>query len=249
LKELFVAALEEVSDGISLFEFGTGILVHSILPEEMTSGRVVNGNKKQGPGSTVQHGVKMQKDGFEDPKPGLAGEAAGGPGTPKDIRQISIASDLFARPTRYQARTVAHELSHAVNVLHHGEGDELVRWEARPDGSIEEIGAPPLLIALETEAHVAITLTGTSTLEVIGKEGGQSSGDESCWMRYIWASAYPSKMDPTIRYTKFSEEPGNTLCSAKAGTGVNRAARSPQSRYGDATRGDCSAQLRVRDAP
>lgn len=246
-KELFVAELEHAGAGISMFEMGTGILAHTIKGNEMTSLRVVNGNKKDGPGSTVQHGVKMQMGGFANPKPGLAGEAVGGPGTPKAVDYIALALDLFARAVPNQLRTVAHELSHAVNVYHHGDTDEIVRWEQQADGSIEEKGAANLLIGLETEDHHEVTLTATSALAVIGAVGGESSGDDTCWMRYIWATAYVSKADPTIRYTQYTEAPGFTLCTANTGTGVNSASRTPQSRYGDATRGNCSAQIRVRD--
>ncbi|MFO0722912.1 MAG: hypothetical protein U1E65_03945 [Myxococcota bacterium] len=252
-KELFVAALPEAMDGLALFELGTNIIVHAIQPGEMTAARVVNGNKDQGPGSTVQHGLKMQKDGFENPVLGLAGETVstgtGGLRSPGAIDHIAIGSTTLAREAQYSARTIAHELSHAVGVVHHGPdgSDQRVRWDLQADGSIEEIGATMVVIDLETEAHTVSMLTGPSELAVVGVPGGQSSGDEDCWMRYIWATAYPSNMDPTIRYTRYSEAPGSALCSSKAGTGVNAPGHLPQSRYGDATRGNCSAQLRVRD--
>ena len=43
------------------------------------------------------------------------------------------------------------------------------------------------------------------------------------------------------------EPAGMSLCTSGAGTGINDSERTPQSRYGDASRGNCLRQILVND--
>ncbi|MCC7384668.1 MAG: hypothetical protein IT384_22660 [Deltaproteobacteria bacterium] len=249
-KELFVVALPEAMPGIALFELGTELKVHAELKEsELGNGRVINGNKRDGPGSTVQHAVVMKKDVFERRTRGLIGEAAGGPGTPGSVRQIGISSSLFALDSDRQMKTVAHELSHAVNVYHHGRGDETVQWVAKGDGTVDEVGRTGrVAVRIRSETGALVSVTG-STTQGLGVLHGQSSGDDSCWMRYIYADTYVGQLDSALRYTLYDEPVGFDLCTSGSGTGIN-GMRQPQSRYGDAGPGlgNCTSQILVNDS-
>ena len=86
----------------------------------------------------------------------------------------------------------------------------------------------------------------------VGVEHGEDSGHQDCVMRYYFAQAYEKKGSET---EYFFIPPGTNpigveLCELPAGTGINAAGRSPQSRHGDAApgHGNCAAQVNPNDA-
>ena len=82
----------------------------------------------------------------------------------------------------------------------------------------------------------------------LGTTGDRHSGDEYCVMRIANADAY--KGPGNVRYWLGGEHEqlGVDICYSRKGTGVNRESHSPQSRYGDATYGNCVDQIRVKDS-
>ena len=179
----------------------------------------------------------------------------------------TITTNLFAV-------TLAHELLHAVNVKHHGDKD-LGSCRVTSNGittSLEEGGAGAVKV---WKVSRVVTLreggpggavigakdprwiTGAWKDELlcyIGCEKGQHSGYEDCLMRYDCASGYQGK-DGTIYLrvtapgatTFLSELSGIGICTSAAGTGVNASTFQPQSRFGDATRGNCAGQICIND--
>ena len=73
-------------------------------------------------------------------------------------------------------------------------------------------------------------------------------------MRYYFAKFCESKNPATIGSKQYylidkgTERIGVAICRDKTGTGVNAAGRQPQSRYGNATNGDCFSQICPNDA-
>lgn len=113
--------------------------------------------------------------------------------------------------------TVGHELGHLMNVAHHGEEDG---WVDTPAGR-----------------------------EFAALEGGQHSGDFNCIMKYEVATQFCTfsrlMRYNTLFFDPYPLQPGHpvtSLCTDKTGTGTNASG----AWAGDATRGNCTAQVKVR---
>jgi hypothetical protein len=263
-KDLFVRAFEAAASGLALFKRLTRLVVHPRLTAaELPLSRVINANRREGAGSTDQHGLLVTMGDARAQEAGttrILGQAVGGPGNPKKISQIRLMSDwaLLSLPERNQV--VAHELLHAVNVWHHGpERDEIVAWVVDRDGEVAERntrGESKIRVFTEpnnevTANYLALLTQPQAQANVrlwLGVEGAQHSGYEGCVMRYTTAHAYVGNPDVTRRY-RATELPSAGICLSSQGTGVN-GVRTPQSRYGDAGmgRGNCKGQILVSDA-
>jgi hypothetical protein len=163
-------------------------------------------------------------------------------------------------------KAVAHELGHSVNVMHHGEGDTgTVVWSTGDGKSFFETplsgGLPASVTVLaENGTQLRPSDLGISIGNPLkiwqGKPltpndltGGQHSGDVRCFMRYLIAQQYVSMTDPNVRYYVAERESlGSYLTDIVQGTGTNDSNHPPQSRYGDASLGNCSKQMCVSDA-
>jgi hypothetical protein len=162
------------------------------------------------------------------------------------------------------ASTIAHELLHSVNVFHHGEGDETVKWYLDATSITESGGrggSASITILSESGEEVDWTtiFTDAVTIEVnLGIPHGQHSGEWDCLMRYDCSVGYASLATPGVRYYTRDEPVGSALCGTIIGTGINVAGRSPESRYSNAAaagvvpgvemqRGMCRKQIRVND--
>ena len=176
----------------------------------------------------------------------------------KRITVIGATGDLSLRAT------VMHELLHSINVVHHGEGDPgWVQW-SEVSGQIVErhydaAGAnltadPALAIAVEMENGVPMTAAqlGLPTDVWLGTPDKQHSGNEWCAMRYSVAQAKISRAGGSERIWTGREVEDIEVCSGAEGTGVNdplRLLRSGlESRFGNATKGDCAHQMVVSDS-
>jgi hypothetical protein len=244
---------------------------------QLTTDRVINKNHREGPHVVDQHAVILTQGrqhwvsraegGPGTPKkidkislmwelnPDVAGQTL-------DAQPVSAVM---------RTRNIAHELLHAASVWHHGEGDSYVIWQR------EERNGKPIIMEYQTDQQGNKTGQGTPVtiyLEpdgtgvdlgmepddtqfatgwkmYLGKTGGNHSGDENCVMRYTAAQAYvapPRRGEPNVRYYVGPvEQIGLRLCTLPTGTGVNSKDHVPQSRYGDAERGDCTHQIDVND--
>jgi hypothetical protein len=155
-KDLFVASelSAEESLGIKKFKEETTLNVHykGLSEDEIAADNLINFNHAQGPhlenGFTAgQHALFIRWD----PERGTS-TAAGGPGVPRKISTILLAgaADGLLKTTtpgnedgdNYFTATVAHELSHGVDVYHHGEnGEHRVYWYVDGAGQIWETGS------------------------------------------------------------------------------------------------------------
>lgn len=243
----------DVDAGLAVFQRLTGLLVVQVNKFELSPKRVINSNHREAPHVVDQHGVIYRLARLEG---GLAGLAEGGPGTPKDIEGIWIQSVLMpisvpAAVVSFPAWVVAHEAMHSVNVFHHGETDRTVQW-ASNNGVLQENG-----VSITVLDEAGNNLSGRIEAKLkkgpqnyeLGVRGGQHSGDDNCVLRYSIAETYVDNTNPNVRRIFGGMEAwGAGLCSRKAGAGVNNKDRPPQSRYGDATVGDCKSQITVNDA-
>lgn len=291
-KDLFVcvAAPEDrgvFQPGILLFAEISGLKVHyKLLPEEVsklntrTSGRnqaVVNFNHTGAPLHRVdQHVLQIRRATLEA---GLEGISHGF-GPPKYVPMVEIAHGLdgddwvfgnaggtIRRVTNVQ-QTVAHELGHAVGIMHHGEGDKETRWVVakQPDGKFV-IKEGNVEIALLTESGTVVdpvvlwrAARGRASPPAnkfvakvyFGAKNGQHSGDDDCVMRYSSAWFYRSDRAANIRYWVAGLDSfGFALCNSAKGTGVNAPTWKPQSRFGDsgwAGPKGCKGQIVINDA-
>jgi hypothetical protein len=174
---------------------------------------------------------------------GRLGWAVGGPGTPKKIERviIDVARCMGSRWKQLDvANTVAHELGHCCNVQHHGEDnyDTGEVWR-KLGGEWYPLGEGDWVVAAP---------------------GMQNSGDQNCVMRYPYASYYqyaqgqyrwhdPNNPNAWVYGESYppAELPGEIFCTSPKGTGVNAPDYKPVSKSGDATLGNCAAQICVND--
>ncbi|HSU29067.1 MAG TPA: hypothetical protein VLJ68_11840, partial [Chitinophagaceae bacterium] len=146
----------------------------------------------------------------------------------------------------FTAKTITHELSHAVNIWHHGELDnepspQTFYQNSTPDTHIfDRIGNE-----IFTRPY---TLYGA-----IGRRGNQESGDLSCVMTYlpvyIWAFRFGS--DGSYNFYQVPLIPlGRKLCSSKVGTDFNTPPTNYNARnnyFGNAAVGNCLSQIKLKD--
>jgi hypothetical protein len=245
-KDLFVKNLLGPSGaaGIELLAGRTGLAVHhqaAVLLQPSTD--VVNFNHDgETPRRGDQHGVE------------LVAAVAGAPDCSAHLAHVTPAKPGPGKAAA-DAANVAHALGKCVHMTEHGDGDYDATWERQPgaDGTVVIVesrdGAQPMAVRVLNEdgTPVAPEAYASRTALRVGVRGGASSGVEACFMRSVGAQAYVGA-DADVRYlVRDAEAPGNELCSAATGTGVNAPGRRPQPRYGDAQRGDCLHQVCVND--
>ena len=246
--------------GVQKFARVTGLAVRYQFDfAEFPLSRIMNGNRKSGAHIADQHGVSVQ---VEATQPKGVSEAYGGPGSPKKIIGVALRSDAATTDSASLKVTVAHELGHCVNIWHHGEADDEVEWEVKHGGIWErKVGAagPGTIIVVMDESgnnqtEVWKNIVANSENGILtqwrGRDQGQHSGFDNCFMRYGCSDTYIYRTIPIWRVAIFDEPPGHALCTNAAGSGVNNPNRDPIDRYGAAARGrgDCLHQIHVTDA-
>jgi hypothetical protein len=190
---------------------------------------------------------------------GIAGKAYGGPGIPAKVFAVVIDYDANVDAVRhwtdyanqikmplpftlneYLANTIAHELGHAVSCWHHG----ISTYST--GGTIEENNKPPVRIFSYLNTEIT-----TRPYEAYGSmKGNQESGDLSCLMAYNPYCKWAYSWDGSTQY--FYQVPilpvGKGMCNSGAGTSINKKyTNGNNSFFGDATYGNCLAQIKLRD--
>jgi len=251
-----------------------GLKVHEQLrADEWHPSRVMNPNRSaRSPrvSNELQHGLLLVPAGTN--ANASYADLIALPPRPKNTRQVAV------HPTDNTVETIVHEIAHAIGADHHGDSDYYAVWQVREvraaDGTVSRrffeqkmksdpktgvltpTGDPPELIRVFRENNQRETLPDQRTnaplpapsQKFIATRGGQHSGHESCFMRYNCASAYiPSgrPLDRIIPKSVILADPTGVyyeFCRSCLGTGMNPA------RYGHAFRGNCPAQLCVRDS-
>jgi hypothetical protein len=243
-KTLFVHnRVPHAEAGIDLFRTQSRIEVFELDKEEqMNPSRVINYNYHFAH-KTDQHGVKMVEFQFitgdtGNKKVGTAGDTPLGP--PKKVDEIRIQQDY--EKYYYGSRTdaIAHELGHAVRMDHHGEGDYLCG---------ERIGCMKYFEELER----ACGDNERCKRQYKDKENfyiavmhGETSGDETCIMRYDTAQYYEKTDTWPTTFVPYGRIVGTRtrFCSYPKDQGDNGPSN-PKTGY--ATKGDCMGQICVSD--
>jgi hypothetical protein len=276
-KELFVC--DELKDGteaaFTRFQKISGITVRTLLPDQHRD-RVINFNHSgDAPHRCDQHLIVVQP-----PRSALdmATEFTGGftfrlndgrkATTPRSVDRIviktkdesvpAVGHDLAAQTASYREIVIVHEMLHAVNVSHHGEGDVLagVEWRRQDTPPAVLENGKPVQVFRESATPVPLKsfdeMFDQPFKLVLAMQNGAFSGDQACVMRYAGADAYVFPTNRSTRRIYIAHETpeawGLELCSSPDGTGVNAPARQPNPRYGRAAKGRCAQQLRVSDA-
>ena len=203
---------------------GTGSFAQSgILPLVIRSDewndttRIVNVNRQHATGG-AQKGIRMVSARLD---PGTLGIAWPRVGTPNQVTEVRLDLRQLARlGSGALASTIAHELGHAVAIEHHGE------YEVDTCGT----GRDLRLIALWHGAH---------------------AGDRECVMAYSGANFY-KRADRACREYTWPTLWGGAFCQSKTGTDINGGVErldesgQPMPVSGDARRGDCLSQIRLK---
>jgi hypothetical protein len=261
-KELGVDVLKSelsfFSEGIKLFENATGltaILFHED-ENEIDLDRRINKNSSTNH-DYDQYALRLYKS--EIPKKGIMGKAYGGPGTPAktyaviidnpEIQNLYSYWEIYARTNNMQmpftikeftSAITAHELGHGVNCWHHG------RTQEGPEGIALADSNPAFHIFSNNRGQInEITLRPYPLEGDIGKVGNQQSGDLSCFMVYNPNCEWAYRMDggEHFYYMVPLLPLSNSLCISGTGTSIN----ATPNYFGNGFRGNCLAQVKLRD--
>lgn len=248
-----------------------------LLSEEWHPSRIINPNRSaSSPRSSdePQHGILVQTN---------ASASAGviysyadkidddGPKRPKNYDSVLV------HPADLDVMTVAHEITHAIGVHHHGDLDFEAKWFVREvrgpngtaarrffeqiygvnvtTGALTPIGNPfPIAVFEEGSSVQKLPDQSTNapipepTSEYIARSGGQHSGDVTCYMRYDAATAYMPPGRLTVRIVPNSTNDVAALARNSAlCRSCNGTGPNPK-RHGHATTGNCVGQVCVRDS-
>ena len=231
--------------GLALFEGISGFPVIRLDPGELPQDRIVNAQKGLFHNGD-QHGLRLVDEALGGGVAGEAVPAAVHGKRPKDCTRVRI--DQSAIVSHYPAGeggaevsvTIAHEVAHCIGVEHHGDPVEVTaNRDVTPlDTLTTLIGADGVRIPIPAEGyHVSGALNGPHD---------DASGDVACVMCYTdvyqWCVVPPTGPDFTF-YAAQPRVTGTRFCKNAKGTGFNAGGRY----FGDAARGNCLGQMRVRD--
>lgn len=242
--------------GIRLFQNLSGLDVHYQFRDgELAADRVINRNHNEGSHIVDQHAIIIKPIAANS---GYA-EAIGGPGTPRMVSVVVAPKILPSANSdiNYADSTLAHELLHACNVYHHGDGpssftfvtrqpDDRLFTSATPNGA----GVPTTILTEQNVSAAPLFPVGKTVKVIIGLPGDPHTGDEYCVMRYDDATGHLASWNKGVLYYTPGEYAGFSISTSRAGTGINGPDWQPEPRYGDAAagRGDCAGQILVNDA-
>lgn len=247
------------SEGIKLFENATkltAVIFHEDL-NEIGPDRRLNKNAETNH-DYDQYVLRLYKS--EIPKEGVMGKAYGGPATPAktfavvidypEIVGIHLYWESYARTFNMQpmpftlkeftATIIAHELGHGVNCWHHGGSRKGPIDTARRNSN------PAIHIFSNNRREIKeITIRPYTLDKDIGMQGNQQSGDLSCVMVYSPSNewAYHMSGGDHIYYMVPVLPIAKSMCNSGSGTSIN----STPNYFGNATRGNCLAQVNLRN--
>lgn len=181
-----------------------GIGVH-IICEAHQVNRVVNFNPlKSWRGKTLslgkQHALRLIDRDLPD---GVKGQAVNGPGTPKYVDPVIIDKQKILglpdwNPSVMLARTVIHELGHAIGIPHHGDGNingDVVLFTELPCPENWQLIKEALEPKPPPGSHACL-------VSAIARRHGQNSGNHRSPMKYIDYLHYES---PTKRLKYYAK--------------------------------------------
>lgn len=162
-----------------------------------------------------------------------SGTDDGSPGIPSQIYYVIINYTLCTAESHERLmQIIAHELGHAVNIKHHGEGNP----------------------------HNHKVIVSKKTLfPNFFYMNSVTSGNDNCIMRYDhkgwgWCEKGCEKNETKIHVTYWDpiadvskERIGTTFCDSKTGTGVNSVVIGNRTITNDAKEGNCKGQIKVKD--
>jgi len=243
------------SDGIKKFENASDLRVIRFFENEIGVDRRLNKNFKTA-NVYQQYTLFLQLGALT----GALGNSFGSPAIPKQVSKTVIDKNKIGQS--YQDRlaeardmnmtltysendlfttVTAHELSHSVNVKHHG--------SMAPNSLDLTITANKTAVRIFNHQGVELQkpqhITGRG-----GDTGNEQSGDVNCFMLNNALCDWAVKITPDSVF--FYEVPliplGTTLCTSKDGTGLNskKDANGNYIYFGDATNGNCLSQIKLK---
>lgn len=244
------------SDGLSKFENASGIKVIRFGENEIGVDRKLNKNHLTAH-IYGQYALFLQTGTLESD----LGKSFGSPAIPKQVSKVVISPNNISQS--YQDRlaeantmntnlsytdkdlfaaVTAHELTHSVNVRHHG--------------SL----APNSLNLNITAARTSVRIFDYMGIEILrrsypitgrgGDTGNEQSGDVNCFMLNNFLCDWAVKTTPDSMF--FYQVPiiplGTKLCNNKVGTGLNalKDANGNYKYFGDAANGNCLSQIQLK---
>jgi hypothetical protein len=256
LKDLFIWDMNQLGAGI--YGSATGVTTHLIYgTERNTEEGVRNENVVTPNGSHADvYAIYLVTGEIGE---GGVGDTEGGPSVPRDIVKVTIDSNLIARGYGKMAAaelqsTIAHELGHATNVFHHGEGD-YAAGDAncrQPDDTFRNYPCNIWPKDKKTQKITGPGIKGEGCWPV-AVQGGAFSGDDQCLMRYDSANFYENphgnckwqhKGKTVFGFEYSTDPPGMKMCTSPKGTGVNDPSN-PNNKAGNAMegRGECARKF------
>ena len=269
-KDLFVLDTTGLMDGgLKKFEKESKILIHRLDKGEMDEqNHLINQNRTKGPHLVAQHGILVKLNTEAGAYMAADPQGAASPGGVRAILVPKTPATGPAAPdgTPYNDVSFAHEVMHALGVRHHGDGDYEAFWKIEGDtvkeyhlnqnSELSRSGTPIEIFHEDgspaTAGFIAHFQAQGGFHVLVGVEQGESSGDDTCMMRYDRNSAYVKHGQPNARVSiqpGVNDEPvGYRICTSRTGTGVNVFNPGP-SRFGNAApnRGNCADKLKVSD--
>jgi hypothetical protein len=247
-KDLFVYNRDHLPT--SLFDGASGLAVHYINESEMDKNKVINFNWHHA-SLHNQHALVLHYESLPD---GLAGQCIGTStptifdiefttGPPKNVDRVVVDIGHCYNGSAIMG-TTAHELGHAVCMLHHGERS----WSGSSFYSETTVYPDLWKYRLEFWLTVGPGLSLCSTklpadFIVETERGTQLAGDSTCIMRYQYC--YPTVFHIDGQWQCVPADPHirTIFCTSPTGTGMNANGKAAA----DASRGNCMGQLMVND--
>jgi hypothetical protein len=178
------------------------------------------------------------------------------PEVPENVKSVLIDAAMAARldggPGGPELRiTIGHELGHASNVRHHGEGaDAKASKVVCPNPNDKDRNL--VYTCPDDPGHPGSKLNCMT----IARDGGLYSGDDACPMRYSDTDFYYNQKGEcrglisglrVYELSPYGRDPLalGSFCASRAGTGVNDPSRDPP-KAGNAMLGRCAAQIRLK---
>ncbi len=250
--------IPSLENGINLFAKASGLTVIKLWREELEADRMFNKNSSSGKAGS-QYALRLIKESLPKGVVGVNEPIKETHKTPKfsiktaiDIDQLKLLFDKQAKIFKDSGiampytmeedinNTIAHELSHGVNVTHHGKSSDEIPRTAYAKGRVlyRVYGSN----GLPEEIH---PVKGYEVEGTVGEPGCDASGDLSCIM--VYTSAYQWSFikaeDGALEYRAVPLLPlGSHLCTSPKGTGLNA-----NGFFGNATWGNCLSQVKVKD--